>query len=44
MNPFQSGKIKKAITFSYDDGVVQDIKMVDLMAKYGIKATLRCIN
>lgn len=39
MNPFQEGKLKKAITFSYDDGVVQDIKMVDLMAKYGIKAT-----
>lgn len=39
MNPFQAGKVKKAVTFSYDDGVVQDVKMVDLMAKYGIKAT-----
>ena len=39
MNPFQSGKLKKAITFSYDDGVVQDIKMIELMGKYGIKAT-----
>ena len=39
MNDFMSGKLKKAITFSYDDGVVQDIKLIDLMAKYGIKAT-----
>lgn len=39
MNPFQSGKIKKAITFSYDDGVTQDVQMIELMNKYGIKAT-----
>lgn len=39
MNDFQSGKIKKAITFSYDDGVTQDVQMIELMNKYGIKAT-----
>lgn len=39
MNPFQSGILKKAITFSYDDGVTQDVQMIELMNKYGIKAT-----
>ena len=39
MNPFQSGEIKKAITFSYDDGVTQDIQMIELMNQYGIKGT-----
>lgn len=39
MNPFQSGNIKKAITFSYDDGVTQDVQMIELMNKYGIKGT-----
>lgn len=39
MNPFQSGKIKKAITFSYDDAVTQDVQMIELMNKYGIKGT-----
>ncbi len=39
MNPFQTGKIKKAVTFSYDDGVTQDVQMIELMNKYGIKGT-----
>ena len=26
---------KKAVTFSYDDAVTQDIKMIELMDKYG---------
>ena len=39
MNDFQSGKLKKAITFSYDDGVTQDVQMIELMNKYGIKGT-----
>ena len=39
MNDFQSGKIKKALTFSYDDAVTQDIQMIELMNKYGIKGT-----
>ena len=35
---FPEGK-PKAMTFSYDDGVVEDIKLIELMKKYGIKAT-----
>ena len=30
---------KKAITFSYDDGVTQDIRFVELLNKYGLKCT-----
>lgn len=30
---------KKAITFSYDDGIFQDIRLVELFNKYGLKAT-----
>ena len=30
---------KKAITFSYDDGVTQDIRLIELFDKYGLKAT-----
>lgn len=32
-------KYLKAVTFSYDDGVTQDIKMINLLNKYGLKAT-----
>ena len=32
------GKMK-AVTFSYDDGVSQDLRMIDLFNKYGLKAT-----
>ena len=32
------GKMK-AITFSYDDGVVQDRRLIELLDKYGLKAT-----
>lgn len=39
MNPFQSGKLMKAVTFSYDDGITQDVQMIELMNKYGIKST-----
>ena len=35
---FPEGK-PKAMTFSYDDGVVEDLKLIELMKKYGIKAT-----
>lgn len=38
MNFLQSGKTK-AITFSFDDGVTQDIKMIELLNKYNLKAT-----
>ena len=30
---------KKALTFSYDDGVTQDIRLIELFHKYGMKAT-----
>lgn len=30
---------KKAITFSYDDGVTQDIRLIKLFDKYGLKCT-----
>lgn len=29
----------KAITFSYDDGVTQDIRLIEIFNKYGLKAT-----
>lgn len=32
-------EIKKALTFSYDDGVTQDIRLIEIFNKYGIKAT-----
>ncbi|MBQ8719531.1 MAG: polysaccharide deacetylase family protein [Clostridia bacterium] len=30
---------KKAVTFSYDDGVTQDIRLIELLDKYGLKST-----
>ncbi len=33
------GGKKKAITFSYDDGVTQDIRLIELFNKYGLKCT-----
>lgn len=35
---FPGGK-QKAVTFSYDDGVFQDIRLSELFLKYGLKAT-----
>ena len=35
---FKDGK-EKAVTFSYDDGVHQDKRLVQIMDKYGIKGT-----
>lgn len=32
-------KKNKAITFSYDDGVTQDIRLIELFRKYDLKAT-----
>lgn len=32
-------KYKKAVAFSYDDGVYQDIRLVELLNKYGLKCT-----
>lgn len=31
--------VKKAITFSFDDGVTQDIRLIQILNKYGLKAT-----
>ena len=33
-----NGKMK-AVTFSYDDGVTQDIRLVEILNRYGLKAT-----
>ncbi|MBR5445233.1 MAG: polysaccharide deacetylase family protein [Clostridia bacterium] len=30
---------KKALTFSYDDGVTQDIRLIEILNRYGLKAT-----
>ncbi|MBO5868804.1 MAG: polysaccharide deacetylase family protein [Oscillospiraceae bacterium] len=30
---------KKAITFSYDDGMTQDVRLIELLNKYGLKST-----
>ena len=35
---YPGGK-KKAVTFSYDDGVEQDIRLTELFRQYGAKAT-----
>ncbi len=35
---FPGGK-QKAVTFSYDDGVSQDIRLADIFCKYALKAT-----
>lgn len=36
---FKQSTLKKAITFSYDDGTTQDIRLIELMNKYGLKST-----
>ncbi len=38
MSSWESGK-SKAITFSYDDGVTQDVRFIELLAKYNLKCT-----
>ena len=35
---FKDGK-QKVITLSYDDAVVQDIRLIEIMNKYGLKGT-----
>lgn len=35
---FKDGK-QKVVTLSYDDGVVFDIKLIEIMSKYGLKGT-----
>lgn len=36
---FKEQNKRKAVTFSYDDGVVQDIRLIELLNKYGLKST-----
>lgn len=36
---FNAQEKKKAITFSYDDGITQDIRLVELLNKYNLKST-----
>ena len=36
---FKNQNKLKAITFSFDDGVTQDIRMIELLNKYNLKAT-----
>lgn len=36
---FKDQHLLKAVTFSYDDGVTQDIRLIELLNKYGLKAT-----
>ena len=35
---YKDGK-PKALTFSYDDGITQDIRLIELLNKYGLKGT-----
>ena len=39
MVSFKNSDKMKALTFSFDDGVVQDIRMIELLNKYGLKGT-----
>lgn len=36
---FKNQNKKKAVTFSYDDGVTQDIRLIELLNKYNLKCT-----
>lgn len=39
MSVFTSTGKKKAVTFSFDDGRIQDIRLVELFNQYGVKGT-----
>lgn len=36
---FDTHKKLKAVTFSYDDGITQDIRLIELLNEYGLKCT-----
>lgn len=36
---FKEQSLLKAVTFSYDDGVIQDVHLIELLNKYGLKCT-----
>ena len=31
--------LMKAVTFSYDDGITQDQRLIEIFDKYGLKST-----
>ena len=37
--PYWKDKKERAVTFSYDDGRIEDIRLVELFNKYGLKAS-----
>ena len=39
MKPTWMQTKKKAVTFSYDDGITQDIRLIELLNKYDLKCT-----
>ena len=39
MTYFKDTPFMKAVTFSFDDGIVQDYRMIELLNKYNLKAT-----
>ncbi|MBR4941035.1 MAG: polysaccharide deacetylase family protein [Clostridia bacterium] len=39
MGKFAESKKLKAFTLSYDDGITQDIRLIELLNKYGLKST-----
>ncbi len=39
MRSFKDSGLMKAVTFSYDDGVIQDLRLVELLNRYGLKGT-----
>ena len=40
---FPGGK-SKAVTLIYDDGVVEDLKLTDILADYGMKGTFNLVG
>lgn len=39
MTSFKNSGLMKAVTFSYDDGVTQDVQLIELMNQYNLKGT-----
>ena len=40
---FPGGK-RKAVTLSYDDGVIEDLKLADILTSYGMKGTFNFVS
>ena len=36
---FSESGLKKAVTLSYDDAVIQDVRLIELLNKYNLKCT-----